>query len=1119
VRACHITSDKRYRNPFGATPTGGTIMLAIDVWDEPEATAELRLWTEDEGERLVAMDCETEGDHLHFSVKLTAEQPKIVWYHFNIQTASGDIWRYGARPGIPVGEGDFAYGEPPSFQLTVFARKRGVQPDWYRNSVVYQIFPDRFARGADFEERAASLEEPREGTDRELIEDWDTPPRYKRNEDGTIACWDFYGGTLEGIREHLGYLEDMGITCLYLNPIFQAASPHRYDTGEYLTIDPVLGDEESFKRLCEDAAARGISVILDGVFNHTGDDSRYFNRYGNYPDLGAWQSAHSAYRDWYKIEADGTYSSWWGVANMPDLNEENPDYRHYICGRDGVVRHWLRDGARGWRLDVADELPDDFIVDIKRAELTEKRDAVLIGEVWEDASSKHAYDQLRKYFWGDELDATMNYPWRHVLLHFLTGKATAGDVALQLQTLRENYPRDAFYSELNMLGSHDRARLLTILGNTPMPDTLGDNQQFEFRMDADHRSLAVSRLWCAALMQMTMPGVPCVYYGDEAGMEGYPDPYNRGPYPWGQEDKNCQTIYRNAIALRKAMPVLVDGEFRPFAEGDDVLGYWRWNDEEAVCVLVNRSLSDSHTVHVEMRGEQVSDVVSGRAVNVENGQAEVFLWPLGTSVLYFHRKQRLQKPMPKGMGVIAHITSVPNLRHPELPGTLGAPARNFVDWLSSTGQRYWQVLPVNPTDEWGSPYAGVSAFMGNVHLLEGYDEDPEGFVERFVITPEYRRFCEVNDEWLLPAVTFQAIKELVGEELTWPEWPERYRTWKKSLARRKELKEGVRRNTILQYEFQRQWQELHDYASARGVLIVGDMPMYVAADSVDVWAEPSIFMLGEDGRPAGAAGAPPDNFTVEGQFWGNPTYRWDKLRDTKYSWWMRRFRRMFELYDFVRLDHFLGFSSYYRIPEGKTAKEGHWCFGPGIEFFQRVHARFGELPFIAEDLGIVTPAVRALMAQTGFAGMDVVQFTDYDVRNGYVPKADRIAYTSTHDTTSLLGWVEQSFGKHEAQELTDKIMRSVLASDTDVVIMQLQDALRLGDEARMNKPGTAAGNWTWHATEEQLEASTHDLRVFAEGCNRYCYQPLPDNAAVTVNEEGDLREPLAHTPEPDDVIV
>ena len=320
----------------------------------------------------------------------------MVWYSFDIEAKDGSVWRYGAKPGWTTGEGAFAYGDPPSFQITVFVPRKE-QPSWYRNAVVYQIFPDRFARGEDWQERAKTLERPRKGPGHRLV-DWDTPVDYERTPEGGIAVWDFYGGTLEGIREKLEYLEDLGVTAIYLNPIFEASSNHRYDTADYLAIDPLLGTEQDFSALCVDAEDRGISIILDGVFNHSGQDSRYFNSYGNYPELGAYQSPDSPYRGWYFFNEDGTYAGWWGNGDLPALNEDNPDYHELICGRRGVVRKWLRAGARGWRLDVADELSDEFIEDIKRALVTERPDGVLIGEVWEDASNKLAYGRLRQYF-------------------------------------------------------------------------------------------------------------------------------------------------------------------------------------------------------------------------------------------------------------------------------------------------------------------------------------------------------------------------------------------------------------------------------------------------------------------------------------------------------------------------------------------------------------------------------------------------------------------------------------------------------------------------------------------------------------------------------------------------
>ena len=1141
MRARHISSSRAYRRPFGAVQAGNPVTLSIDVWDEPEATAELHLWVEDEAEenggheKLVPMertDEAIEDGGIRFTVTYVPSEPDILWYSFNVTAADGSVWRYGAREGSQVGEGAFAYGVPPSFQITVYDQKRAELPTWYKDAIVYQIFPDRFARDDDWQERAeASIDPDHKGIPRRIVYDWNTYPRYERLPNGDIHSWDMYGGSLEGIRGKLDYLESMGITALYLNPIFMAQSNHRYDTADYLHIDPMLGTKDDFERLCADAAEHGISIILDGVFNHTGRDSRYFNFFGNYADRGAYQGEDSPYRSWYTFKEDGTYQGWWGNPDLPEVNEDDEAYREFICGENGVVRSWLRAGARGWRLDVADELPDDFIRGIKAAALAEKPDSLLIGEVWEDATNKHAYGRLRKYFQGDELDGTMNYPLRHAILDFLTLRATAGEAVNLMQQLCENYPREPFLSCLNLLGSHDRIRLLTILGDSPHRSVLSDEERYNYRLPQDKKNLAVSRLWAATLLQMTLPGVPCVYYGDEAGVEGYADPYCRAPYPWDNIDVKCRTIYRNAIAIRKAASPLANGNFEPFAVGDDVLGFWRVGmaegDDTVCCILVNRSLSNSHTVRVPVCGEAVDDVVSGRAINVmpsdpysrdrasnprscdydASRDAEVFLWPLGTSVIYFHNKVRLQTPMDHAMGVVAHITSVPNEmpdpNNPEVmvacPGTLGEPAKRFVDYLAEGGQRYWQVLPVNPTDEFGSPYAGLSAFAGNAALIEGL-RVPEGIdgvalgelAER-PDTPEFLAFVEKNRSWLIPYATFRAIKVELDEE-PWQLWPDDLRTYTPALSELPEYADRIHLECQVQWEFQRQWDELHAYAAERGVKLIGDLPMYVSADSSDVWCERELFCLDESGRPFKQAGAPPDPFAEEGQLWGNPTYDWAHMRATGYDWWMRRLSRMFELYDYVRLDHFLGFSSYYTVPQGKSAKEGAWNFGPGIDMFRKAFNKFGPLPVIAEDLGVITPAVRALVASTGFPGMDVVQFYDGDVRQEYKPSPGKMAYSGTHDTQTLLGWCEQHFfggdpanAMHDdrALWLADDLLHKTLNSSATVAMVPLQDVLGLDDASRMNVPGVSEGNWSWQATQEQLDASRERLFRLAKECGRF----------------------------------
>lgn len=1044
----------------------------------------LRVWTDERGEELLPMEGACEDDHVHYSVSYTPAQTGVVWYSFDLAASDGATWRYGAREGWTTGEGDFAYGDPPSFQLTVYV-PRQTQPDWYKNGIVYQVFPDRFARGADWCERAEkALAAHREGPARVLVEDWDTPPTYRKSEDGDILEWDFYGGTLRGVREKLDYLADLGVTVIYLNPIFEAASNHRYDTADYLRIDPMLGDEEEFCALAREAAEHGISIMLDGVFNHCGQDSRYFNRYGNYPEPGAWQGDESPYRDWFFFNEDGTYDGWWGNPDLPDVNEKSPEYRELICGQDGVVRKWLRAGARGWRLDVADELSDGFIEDIKAAMVAERPDGALVGEVWEDASNKMAYGKLRQYFEGTELDGTMNYPLRTALLAFVRNQIGAPEMAARLEQLRENYPRDAFFSCLNLLGSHDRERLFTMLGDVPDPDTLSDEECAAFRLDEGHASLAMSRLWLTVLLQMTLPGVPCVYYGDERGMEGFRDPYNRAAFPWDGGRMDCATVFRNAIAVRKALPVLTTGDFEPFADGEDVFGFWRrGEDGECVCVLANASLHDAHTVRVPMAGEAVSDVVSGTAPAVADGCAEAFLWPLGTAVLHFHKQRRLQEPLEPGMGVLCHVTSLPNEGR---PGTLGAPARRFVDWLAECGQTYWQVLPVNPADGYGSPYAGLAAFAGNTYLLERDPADVLAELKDADDEPDYQAFLEKNKYWLTPYATFRAIKDLLGEG-PWQEWPDAYARFSPGLARRVELADGVDRHRKLQYEFQREWDELRAYANARGIKIVGDMPMYVSGDSADVWAERDIFELDERGYAQVQAGCPGDGFDPEGQLWGNPTYRWDVLATRGYDWWLARLERAVETYDYVRLDHFIGFSSYYKIAKGKPAREGSLSFGPGLDLFRAAYQKLGPLPFIAEDLGVITPAVRALIAETGIPGMDIVQFSDGDVREGYEPKPGTVTFTGTHDNQTLLGFCQSRFGLEgdEAAQMADRIAASVLGSKNDVAIMPLQDVLGLDDAARMNVPGVAEGNWSWQAAWEDVVAATGRLTQMAQASGRF----------------------------------
>ena len=493
----HNSRKQEYRSPYGAVAVGTTVTISLDA---PEAErVYLRLWTG--SETLIPM---TKGEAGRFTAEwIVPETPGLVWYYFRVDTANGTVF-YGADHG---GTGKCT-DQPESWQITVYAPQP--LPEWYRNAVVYQIFPDRFARGEDWLRCQENAAHPAgwKGTRRMVMQEWNDTPFYCRDEKQRVTRWPFFGGNLQGILKKLPYLKALSVGAIYLNPIFLASSNHKYDTADYLTIDPGFGTEEDFRNLCAQAKEIGIRVILDGVFSHTGDDSVYFNRFGNYPQPGAYGSAPSPYDDWYRFgEAyPAGYECWWGVDSLPDVEELNPGYQELICGEDGVIRKWLRLGASGWRLDVADELPDSFIAAIRRACKTEQKDALLLGEVWEDASHKISYDRLREYLLGQELDCTMHYPFRDGAVAFLLGQKTAGAFAEEMESIRENYPETALYGALNLVGTHDTPRILTVLGEAP--EGRSEAERENYRLPPDKRDMALRRLRLLDELLFAFPGVP-----------------------------------------------------------------------------------------------------------------------------------------------------------------------------------------------------------------------------------------------------------------------------------------------------------------------------------------------------------------------------------------------------------------------------------------------------------------------------------------------------------------------------------------------------------------------------------------------------------------------------------
>lgn len=479
---------------------------------------------------------------------------------------------------------------PRNWQITVFDPSYKT-PDWMKGGIMYQIFPDRFHKSGEIPIKDHKI----------LRSDWGGTPRYQPNEYGKVLNNDFFGGNLNGIREKLPYLKELGVSVLYLNPVFEAYSNHRYDTGDYMKIDSLLGTTEDFDLLVKEAKQCGIGIVLDGVFNHTGDDSRYFNRYGRYPELGAYQSKHSPYADWYNFyEFPEGYDSWWGIAVLPAVNENSKSYQSFICGKDGVLRNWLRHGIMGWRIDVADELPDFFLKMLRTSVKEENPDAVIIGEVWEDASNKIAYDVRRQYLQGHELDSVMNYPLKDAIIDFvLSGNNTA--LRETVFQLIDNYPKQTLDSLMNILGTHDTPRILTVLGGQSADSK---DEMATLRLNEEEKVRAKEKLKMAALLQYTLPGVPCIYYGDENGMEGCRDPFCRRCYDWNDPEEELQAYYRKLGNLREKrfQKVFKEGCYREIFANESCLVYERKSGEESAFVYVNNSRD---RFNIRFKGEYV----------------------------------------------------------------------------------------------------------------------------------------------------------------------------------------------------------------------------------------------------------------------------------------------------------------------------------------------------------------------------------------------------------------------------------------------------------------------------------------------------------------------------------
>ncbi|MBE5740721.1 MAG: glycoside hydrolase family 13 protein [Clostridiales bacterium] len=571
---------------------------------KPNAKAFLRLNHDGEAPTLYPMITTDFG----WTISLSISGIGLYFYSFTIENVGN----------IACGHLEMGYltssDHVDGFLLTVSSADYRT-PDWFKGGVMYQIFPDRFCKVGNAPVLKGRINR----------EDWGGTPSFLPNEQGKVLNNDFFGGNFKGIESKLPYLKDLGVTVIYCNPIFEAASNHRYDTSDYMKIDPMLGNEQDFDDLVKAAKKLGICVILDGVFNHTGDNSVYFNKYGEYPNVGAYQSKDSPYYSWYVFkEFPNKYESWWGIDILPEVNKNSAEYQNFIFGKGGVLKKWLGFGIGGYRLDVADELPDFFLKKLRKSVKEEDENAIIIGEVWEDASNKIAYSTRREYLQGYELDSVMNYPLKDAIIAYIqTGRAV--DLAHCIRVLISHYPKETLDCLMNILGTHDTVRILTVLGGIHCQNKQEMAQDWAF-LNENARKNAIEKLKMAAVLQFTAPGVPSIYYGDENGMEGHIDPFCRRCFDWEHLNEDLIAFYKKLGKIREEYrEIFKDGMFELLRVDEGFFFYKRTKNEKEIYVYTNNS-SKSYLLNLpEDYKDCFSEQIIKKEINVEPYSYKIFV--------------------------------------------------------------------------------------------------------------------------------------------------------------------------------------------------------------------------------------------------------------------------------------------------------------------------------------------------------------------------------------------------------------------------------------------------------------------------------------------------------------
>lgn len=538
----------------------------------------------------------------------------LYFYHLEIKTPFGTV--YGLKELDYV---VFSYeNEGSLLQLTVSDFKHSAPSEFF-GGIIYHVFVDRFARHGE--------PKAKRGT---VIADYSSGiPEYPAYPGAELKNNTFYGGSLYGVIDKLDYIASLGANIIYLSPIFESPSNHKYDTSDYMHVDEAFGGDEALDKLIASAHEKGIKIILDGVFNHTGADSIYFNRYSNYDSIGAYQSKESPYFDWYDFQSHpNKYTCWWNIEILPRINTRIRECADFFTGKNGVVEKYSRLGIDGFRLDVADELSDDFIAEIKSTLSSSSKGSILYGEVWEDASNKIAYSERKRYYLGAELDGVMNYPLRRGIIDYLTEGRT-DTLSYALCEVTANAPERIANLQMNLLGTHDTERILTVLGGESASGHSNDELVHKI-MSQKERAAASKKLKTAYAILATLPGIPAIFYGDEAGLEGYSDPFNRMPYPWGAEDKEILDFYKKIGIIRRGNEVYKQGSFALHALTEDLLLFSRKDESKALVTALNNS-QEPITLAFASKAEALISEARAESFVLKPHSVEIFATESGTA--------------------------------------------------------------------------------------------------------------------------------------------------------------------------------------------------------------------------------------------------------------------------------------------------------------------------------------------------------------------------------------------------------------------------------------------------------------------------------------------------------